>query len=56
MNKKMKDCFTPHVVIHSTFGLGLGLLLANLEPGLANKLLGIGLMVLAVALDYTRKN
>ncbi len=56
MNKKMKDCFTPHAVMHSFFGLGLGLLVAALFPGLASILLGLAIMVVAVVLDMMRKS
>lgn len=55
MNKKTKDCFTPHVMMHSLFGLGLGILLVNLIPGLNSLILAIVLMALAVILDAMRK-
>jgi hypothetical protein len=55
MDKKMKSCFTPHVMMHSLFGLGLGIVLAYLVPSLSNLWLGVGLMVVAVALDAMRK-
>lgn len=55
MNAKMKDCFTPHAMMHSLFGLGLGLLLAALIPSLAMVWLGLVLMVVAIVLDYMRK-
>ena len=55
MDKKMKECFTPHVLMHSLFGLGLGLLLVSWFPSLAMAWLGIVLMVVAVVLDYMRK-
>ncbi len=55
MNEKVKECFTPHVMMHSLFGLGLGLTLAALIPGLASVLLGVIMMVAATALDYSRK-
>ena len=55
MNDKMKTCFTPHVMMHSLFGLGLGLLLASLFQGLATVWLGIVLMIVAVVLDMFRK-
>ena len=55
MNGKMKDCFTPHVLMHSLFGLGLGYLLVSFFPSLGNAMLGIGLMVVAVVLDMIRK-
>jgi len=55
MNKKMKQCFTGHVMMHSLFGLGLGFLLAALFSGLATVWLGLVLMVVAVVLDMMRK-
>ena len=55
MNDKMKECFTPHVLMHSLFGLGLGLLLVSFVPSLANLWLGVGLMVVAAVLDMMRK-
>lgn len=56
MNEKMKDCFTPHIMMHSLFGLGLGLIIAALVPSLANVLFGVVLLVVAVALDAMRKS
>ncbi len=53
---KMKDCFAPHVLMHSLFGLGLGLVLAHFWTNLsANVWIGVGAMVVAVALDMLRK-
>ena len=55
MNEKMKECFKPHVMMHSLFGLGLGFFLASLFPFLASWILGIILMVVAVVWDSMRK-
>lgn len=55
MNAKIKSCFTPHVIMHSLFGLGLGLLLSALIPSLANVWLGIIIIVVALGLDLMRK-
>lgn len=55
MNDKMKDCFTPHVLMHSLFGIGLGIVLINFVPSLQSLWLGVGLMVVAVVLDMMRK-
>lgn len=55
MNAKMKECFTPHVMMHSLFALGLGLLIAAIFPALANIWLGLALMVVGVILDMMRK-
>ncbi len=41
--------------MHSLFGLGLGILLVALIPGLQLVWLGIVLMVVAVVLDMMRK-
>ncbi len=56
MNAKMKSCFTSHVIMHSFFGLGLGLLLSALIPSLANIWLGIIIIVVALGLDMMRKS
>lgn len=56
MNEKMKECFRPHVLMHSLFGLGLGLLLAAVFEGLRQAWLGLVLMVVAVVLDFMRKD
>lgn len=55
MDKKMKSCFTPHVLMHGLLGLGLGILLATLFTGLQNVWLGVLLMVVSVVLDFMRK-
>jgi hypothetical protein len=55
MNKKMQECFTPHAMMHSLFGLGLGILVVSLFPGLAMVWLGVIVMVVAVVLDMMRK-
>lgn len=55
MDKKMQQCFTPHVMMHSLFGLGLGIVLINLIPGLNMLWLGIVLIVVAIGWDMMRK-
>lgn len=55
MNKKMQECFTPHVMMHSLFGLGLGLLLSAIIPSLSMVWLGLAVMVVAIVLDMMRK-
>ena len=55
MNAKLKECFTPHAMMHNLMGLGLGLVLASLVPSLANLWLGVVLVAVAAAMDYTRK-
>ncbi len=56
MNAKMKACFTPHIMMHSLFGLGLGILLATAVSGLRIVWLGVAVMVVAIILDMTRKD
>jgi cytochrome c biogenesis factor len=56
MDEKMKSCFTPHVLMHSLFGLGLGILAVAVIPGLRSIWLGLILMAIAVVLDMTRKS
>gem|GEM_PF-1813985 len=56
MDEKMKSCMTPHVMMHSLFGLGLGLFLASIIPSLNMPWLGLALMVVAFVLDMMRKN
>lgn len=55
MNDKMKDCFTPHVLMHSLFGLGLGIMLTALVPALSMFWLGLVVVVVALGLDMMRK-
>jgi len=55
MDKKMKECFTPHAMMHSLMGLGLGILLVNFFPALNMAWLGLVVVVVAVVLDYMRK-
>lgn len=55
MNAKMKACFEPHALMHSLFGLGLGILLVSFIPSLSMAWLGLGLMVVSVVLDTMRK-
>ncbi len=55
MDKKMKECFTPHAMMHSLMGLGLGLLLAALVPSLQMVWLGVVIVVVAMVLDFMRK-
>jgi 1,4-dihydroxy-2-naphthoate octaprenyltransferase len=56
MKGKMKDCFTPHIYMHSLFGLGLGLVLADIWGDLAKWWIGLILIVVAVLLDMMRKH
>lgn len=55
MNAKIKECLTPHAMMHGLLGLGLGFVLVSLIPGLGNFWLGLVVAGVAIALDYTRK-
>ena len=50
MKMDLKRCFTPHALLHNLFGIGLGLILVNLVPGLAASGLMLGIVVVVVAL------
>lgn len=41
-----KECFKPHVVLHSISGFGVGLILAGLIPSVSQNALIIGAIVL----------
>ncbi len=56
MKGKMSECFKPHVLMHSMFGLGLGLILATWFTGLRSAWLGLVIIVVATVLDVRRKN
>lgn len=53
-NVDMKECFKKHPMLHSLMGVGVGLLLVWLVPGLvANAMmLGIILVVVAIGGEY----
>lgn len=55
MSGKMKECFTPHAMMHNLMGLGIGILLVALIPSLGNAWLGIALIVVAMVVDSIRK-
>jgi len=55
MSEKMKECFKPHVLMHSLFGLGLGIILANQVVALNRIWIGLALIIVAVGLDMMRK-
>lgn len=55
MDKKMQECFKPHAMMHSLFGLGLGIVVVALWPSFGVLWLGVALMVTAVILDWMRK-
>src|SRR5207253_5297458 len=51
MDEKMKSCFTPHVMMHSLFGLGLGIWAVAGLPGLGG--FWLDLVVLTIAGVWT---
>jgi len=51
----MKSCFSSHSLMHSLFGLGLGLLLSVLVPSLSMVWLGVVLMLVALVADMMSK-
>ncbi|EKD65076.1 MAG: hypothetical protein ACD_50C00197G0003 [uncultured bacterium] len=55
MDAKLKECFTPHAMLHSLFGLGLGILITALIPALSLAWLGFVIIVVALVADYMRK-
>lgn len=55
MSEKVKECFKPHIIMHSLFGLGLGIVLANQFVVFNRLWLGLVLIVVAVVWDMTRK-
>ncbi|MEK7517708.1 MAG: hypothetical protein AAB583_04110 [Patescibacteria group bacterium] len=55
MDAKMKECFTQHAMMHSLFGIGLGIVLVNIVPGLNSLWLGVVIAVVAIVLDKMRK-
>ena len=50
MKMDFKRCFTPHALLHNLFGIGIGLILVALMPGLAANGLTLGIVVVVVAL------
>ncbi len=56
MDKKMKACFTPHVIMHSLFGFGLGILAVSIIPSLGMAWLGLIICVAVILLDMVRKS
>jgi hypothetical protein len=55
MNDKMKQCFTPHVLMHSLIGLGLGLIVADIWSGTAKWWIGLILVAIGAITDLMRK-
>lgn len=55
LNAKMKECFTPHAIMHSLMGLGLGIVLVSLVPSLGMLWLGVAIVVVVMVADFMRK-
>lgn len=50
MEKQMKECLKPHAILHTVFGLGLGLVLANWLTGFSGQTgMVLGLFLVLVA-------
>ena len=54
-SEKMQSCMTPHVLMHSLFGLGLGILIVSFFPDFAMWWLGVLIIVAAMIMDSMRK-
>lgn len=55
MNAKMKECFTPHALMHSLTGAGVGIIVANLIPAINSLMVGVIILVIGIAFDMMRK-
>lgn len=55
MNEKVKQCFAPHVLVHSLLGVGVGIVLTVAFPALQQVWLGVLLIAVAVVADAMRK-
>lgn len=51
----MKECFTPHAMMHNLMGVGIGIVIITLIPALNNLWLGVGLVAVALVVDSMRK-
>ncbi|OGG18181.1 hypothetical protein A3D78_05375 [Candidatus Gottesmanbacteria bacterium RIFCSPHIGHO2_02_FULL_39_14] len=50
MDKQMKECFKPHAMLHTVFGIGIGMVLSNWLTGFSGQTgLVIGLFVVLTA-------
>jgi hypothetical protein len=57
MNGKMKDCFTPHAIMHSLIGFGLGLLVgAIFAQMLWLGIIAVVIVIVGTAWDMMRKD
>ena len=50
MKMDFKRCFTPHALLHNLFGIGIGLILISIMPGLVANAMMLGIVVVVVAL------
>ena len=46
---KMEECMKPHALLHILTGVGLGLVLISLVPGLVSNALMLGVVLVVVA-------
>ena len=51
----MKECMTPHAFMHTLMGMGIGLIVAALVPGLPLLAGGVVAVVVAFVLEMMRK-
>ncbi len=50
-----KECFKPHVIMHSLLGLGIGFILASFIPALSTSTglwIGIILVIIAIISEF----
>ena len=53
MDKQFKECMKPHAMVHTLFGIGLGLVLANWLTSLTGQTgLVIGLFVILIGFMF----
>jgi hypothetical protein len=57
MNQKMKECMTPHALLHTLTGIGVGLILAGLSPGIYGMAVTLGVVLtgLGIVGEFFRK-
>jgi len=57
MDQKMKECLTPHALLHTIGGIGIGLILTGLSPSIAGSAVTFGVILVLgmVAGEFVRK-
>lgn len=45
----MKECMKPHALLHTLMGVGLGMLVLGLLPGLTTNAITLGVLLIIVA-------